>query len=60
MFRDDSILSEGWYKSIRRLVGISRYDPIYTTKAVKHPDITSWFWGTFTGQMSGGGLECEY
>lgn len=57
MFSDESTfrLVRGGSKTVRRPSTVSRYDPKYTVKTVKHPDSVM-VWGAFSGNMGRGGL----
>lgn len=57
MFSDESTfrLVRGGSKVIRRPSYVSRYDPRYTVKTVKHPDSVM-VWGAFSGNKGRGGL----
>lgn len=57
MFSDESTfrLIRGTSKLVRRPSNVSRYDPKYTVKTVKHPDSVM-VWGAFTGNNGRAGL----
>lgn len=57
MFSDESTfrLVRGGSKIVRRPSSVSRYDPHYTVKTVKHPDSVM-VWGAFTGHKGSAGL----
>ena len=57
MFSDESTfrLVRGESKIVRRPSNVSRYDPKYTVKTVKHPDSVM-VWGAFSGNKGRGGL----
>ena len=57
MFSDESTfrLIRGTSKLVRRPCDVSRYDPKYTVKTVKHPDSVM-VWGAFSGNMGRAGL----
>lgn len=57
MFSDESTfrLVRGESKIVRRPSSVSRYDPKYTVKTVKHPDSVM-VWGAFSGNKGRGGL----
>ena len=57
MFSDESTfrLVRGGSKVVRRPSSVSRYDPRYTVKTVKHPDSVM-AWGAFSGNKGRGGL----
>lgn len=57
MFSDEStfMLVRGESKTVRRPRGVSRFDPRYTVKTVKHPDSVM-VWGAFSGGKGRAGL----
>ncbi|KAK4323716.1 hypothetical protein Pmani_005597 [Petrolisthes manimaculis] len=57
MFSDESTfrLVRMASKTVRRPSGVSRYDPKYIVKTVKHPDSVM-VWGSFSGYKGSGGL----
>ena len=57
MFSDESTfrLVRGGSKIIRRPRNVSRYDPKFTVKTVKHPESVM-VWGAFSGNMGRAGL----
>lgn len=57
MFSDESTfrLIRGSSKIVRRPSNVSRFDPRYTVKTVKHPDSVM-VWGAFSGNKGRGGL----
>lgn len=48
-------LVRGASKVVRRPSTVSRYDPQYTVKTIKHPDSVM-IWGCFSGEKGRGGL----
>lgn len=57
MFSDESTfrMFRAGSKTVRRPGSVSRYDPRYTVKTVKHPDSVM-LWGAFSGNKGRGWL----